>query len=135
MSGRERRRSPRKDCAVLLNFRVVANGASSHLDDTYQASEPGVLKGSIYSANMQGKALNLSERGMYFSSHEKLSVGNRLEIYMTLPRELTGRGQEQVRCSARVVHVEDRADLRGAQGIGAVVERFEPVIIARNWAN
>jgi hypothetical protein len=132
MSGSERRGSPRKECVVPLSFRVLAR--SSQLDDPRAGYEAWASKGSIYSTNMQGEALNLSERGMYFTAREKLNVGERLEVYLTLPRELTGRGPEQVRCSARVVHVEERADLR-AQGIGAFVERFEPVIIARNWAN
>jgi hypothetical protein len=132
MSGSERRGSPRKECAVPLSFRVLA--PSSQLDDPRADYEAWASKGSVHSTNMQGEALNLSERGMYFTAREKLNVGERLEVYLTLPRELTGRGPEQVRCSARVVHVEERADLR-AQGIGAFVERFEPVIIARNWAN
>lgn len=133
MSASERRGSPRKECAVPLSFRVLA--PSAQLDSPKGDYEAWASKGSIYSANLQGEALNLSERGMYFTSREKLSVGERLEIYLTLPRELTGRGPEQVRCSARVVHVEQHEDQRGARGIGAFVERFEPVFIARNWAN
>jgi hypothetical protein len=54
---------------------------------------------------------------------------------MTLPRELTGRSPEEVRCSALVVHVEDHADHQGYTGVGASIERFEPVNVTRNWAN
>ena len=86
-------------------------------------------------ATLEGEALNISERGIYFTSREKLHVGEPLEMYFTLPRELTGRGPELVHCSARVVHVDEAADPRGARGIGATVERFEPVVVARNWAN
>jgi hypothetical protein len=133
MSGKERRSSPRKDCAVPLRFRVLAE--PDHPWEVLTAGHEGAaFKGSFYSAPLRGEAVNLSERGVYFTSHEKLSVGELLEMYFTLPRELTGRGPEQVRCSARVVHVEDRPDL-GRMGIGATVERFEPVMAARNWAN
>ena len=125
MPGKERRGSPRKECAVPLRFRVLTNGNNDNW----------MPKASAYAANLQGEALNLSERGVYFRSKEILIVGELLEIYLTLPRELTGRGPEQVRCSARVVHVEDRADQQGVKGIGASVERFEPMVAPRNWAN
>jgi hypothetical protein len=133
MSARERRNSPRKDCAVPLRFRVLTE--TQHPWEELTTSHGSTVpKGSIYSATLRGEAVNLSERGVYFTSHEKVIVGELLEIYFTLPRELTGRGPEQVRCSARVMHVEDRADL-GALGIGAMVERFEPIVTARDWAN
>ena len=133
MPGNERRNSPRKNCIVPLRFRVLTDPALPWEALTASHESSG-LKGSIYSATLRGEAVNLSERGVYFTSKEKLSVGELLEMYFTLPRELTGRGPEQVRCSARVVHVEDRADL-GALGIGAIVERFEPIVTSHNWAN
>ena len=135
MSGRERRTSPRKQCVVPLRFRVVTNGRNAeaeHSAGSYGLRESKALADAIL---MDGEALNLSERGVYFTSRERLQVGEPLEMYFTLPRELTGRGPEQVRCSARVVHVDDRTDPRGARGIGATVDRFEPVLPPRNWAN
>jgi len=62
-------------------------------------------------------------------------VGEPLEMYFTIPRELTGRTTEHVRCTARVVHVEPRADNQGMLGVGAVVERFEPMSAAHDWGN
>ena len=67
-------------------------------------------------------------------SRQKVSVGEPLEMYFTIPRELTGRSAEQVRCSARVVHVQSHAD-QGMVGVGAAVERFEPMSSARDWGN
>lgn len=84
---------------------------------------------------MDGEVLNLSERGVYFTSRAKLSVGQPLELFLTLPRELTGRTPEQVRCSARVVHVENRSDLGGIVGVGAIVDRFEAVAAMQDWSN
>ena len=55
---------------------------------------------------IEGESVNLSERGIYFRSRQRVNVGEPLEMYFTIPRELTGRSAEQVRCSARVVHVE-----------------------------
>lgn len=126
MAGKERRISPRKDCVVPLRFRVLTNAnavpgkQAAHRAAHYESQE--------------GEAINLSERGIGFRSSKRVNVGEPLEIYFTLPRELTGRSTEQVKCSARVVHVEARADQQGKIGVGAIVERFEP-IGARNWDN
>ena len=135
MSGRERRSSPRKDCAVPLRFRVVTNGRNAQAEEIAASYGMRDSKSFAYAATLEGEALNLSERGVYFTSREKLHVGEPLEMYFTLPRELTGRTHEQVRCSARVVHVDESADQKGARGIGATVERFEPLVAPRNWAN
>ncbi|HXX20695.1 MAG TPA: PilZ domain-containing protein [Candidatus Acidoferrum sp.] len=135
MSGNERRSSPRKECAVPVRFRVVPNGHSAQTDALAADLGAPSIKPSVYAATCEGEAFNLSERGVYFRSRERVNVGERLEMYFTLPRELTGRAPEQVRCSARVVHVEDQADQRGTTGIGAFVERFEPLMEPRGWAN
>jgi|SRR5579864_6052119 len=135
MSGKERRISPRKECIVPLRFRVVTNGRSAQEDEFAASYGMRESKALAQAAMMEGEALNLSERGVYFTSRERLQVGEPLEMYLTLPRELTGRSPEQVRCSARVVHVEDRPDPQGARGIGATVDRFEAVAAARNWDN
>jgi len=135
MAANERRNSPRKGCAVPLRFRVVPNGHSAQTDHLAASLGARPVNPSVYAATCEGEALNLSERGVYFRSRERVNVGERLEMYFTLPHELTGRAPEQVRCSARVVHVEEQADPRGTTGIGAFVERFEPLMEARDWAN
>src|SRR5262249_25261533 len=105
MSGRERRNSPRKLCAVPLRFRVNTNGRNAQME---MAASYGMRdsKTMVQAATMEGQALNISERGVYFTSREPLQVGEALDMFFTLPRELTGRQPEQVRCSARVVHVD-----------------------------
>jgi len=127
MAGKERRISPRKECAVPLRFRIVTNGSADN--------EKRVARATAYHESLEGEAINLSERGIGFRSRQRVSVGEPLELYFTLPRELTGRSPEQVRCSARVVHVEPRADQQGKFGVGAIVERFELVAALRNWGN
>jgi hypothetical protein len=135
MSGRERRTSPRKDCVVPVRFRVVTNGHNAQEAEFAASYGMSESKAAAHASMLEGEALNLSERGVYFTSRERVHVGEPLEMFLTLPRELTGRGPEQVRCSARVVHVEDRPDPQGVRGIGATVDRFEAVAAARNWAN
>jgi hypothetical protein len=131
MSGRERRISPRKDCAVPVRFRVLSHATSPE----FAASGPRQTVSSHARGISEGEAVNLSERGIYFRSRERLTIGAPLEIYFRLPRELTGRSAEEVRCSARVVHVDAETDSDGLSGIGATVERFEPVAMIRNWHN
>lgn len=83
---------------------------------------------------LDGETVNLSERGVYFKSAQKVKIGQSVELYFTLPSELTGRSPEPVKCSARVVHVERPADDRGWLGVGASMERFEPLQRFR-WNN
>ncbi len=135
MSNRERRDSPRKECAVPLRFRILANGDGFHAQEVAQPAELLARKVSAYSPSYEGKALNLSERGLYFTACEKLSIGEPLEIYLTIPRELTGRGPEPVRCRARVVHVDEVYPQQGVKGVGAIVDRYETVAMSRNWGN
>jgi hypothetical protein len=135
MSNRERRDSPRKECAVPLRFRIITNGNGSHAQELAQPEDLSPHKVSSYTPSYEGKALNLSERGLYFTAREKLSIGEPLEIYLTIPRELTGRGPEPVRCRARVVHVDEIYPQQGVKGVGAIVDRYETVAMSRNWGN
>jgi PilZ domain len=132
MSGNERRSSLRKACALPVRLRISGNGQSERLEAGSEDATPPPAAAPIM--ELVAKALNLSERGIYFVCRERLKIGQPIELYFTLPTELTGRAPEDVRCSARVVHVDEdgQAALRG---IGATVEQFEPVAALRNWSN
>ena len=117
------------------DFGCVTNGRNAQADEIAASYGMRESKDADSPRHVGRRSLNLSERGVYFTSRETLQVGEPLEMFFTLPRELTGRGPEQVRCTARVVHVESQADHLGVRGIGATVDRFEPVVAARNWAN
>ncbi|MGH9740271.1 MAG: PilZ domain-containing protein [Candidatus Acidiferrales bacterium] len=134
MSGSERRNSSRKLCTMPVRFRVNGNGGSEQAEELETAQRSEMRSAGVGRSEFVGKALNLSERGVYFTCREKLSIGQPIEMYFTLPSELTGRAPENVRCSARVVHVDEDGHL-GLRGIGASVEQFEPVAAVRNWAN
>jgi PilZ domain len=70
------------------------------------------------------ETVNISELGIYFRSHEHVAFGEELEMSFRLPSELTGRGPEEVRCSARVVHVDASIDGKGTSGVGVAIGRF-----------
>ena len=132
MAGNERRTSPRKICALPLRLRINGNGQSQHAETESEDASPPPAAAPVM--EFTGKALNLSERGVYFTCREKLKIGQAIDLYFTLPTELTGRAPENVRCSARVVHV-DEGTAATENGIGASVEQFEPVAAVRNWPN
>lgn len=134
MTPQERRMVPRKECALPLRFRIRENGVENHPKEPHTHSK-GSAGIPLQNGMFEGVALNLSERGIHFKSREKLTVGQPLEVYFTLPAELTGRNPEAVRCNARVVHVEARPDQNGLTKVGAAVERFETVATPRNWDN
>lgn len=133
MSAPERRVSPRKECVIPVRFRVLEGAAASDASVRSIETARGAATHGHF-GTMEGKTVNLSERGIYFVSAEKVAVGQALELYFTLPAQLTGREAERVRCCARVVHAE-RLDQVGLTGVGAVVERFEPVPTLRTWDN
>jgi hypothetical protein len=149
MSSNERRIASRKSFSIPVRIRPLASEAASVVGDTLSrnamasshattgpiGSSAGTAK-PVHMVDMQdGETVNLSERGIYFKTAQKVKIGQAMELYFTLPRELTGRSPEPVRCSARVVHVEQQSDERGWTGVGACVERFEPLQRFRNWDN
>ena len=131
MAGNERRRSPRKCCALALRYRItVARRAAAAAAGDY--SLPPKLPPLF--PTLAGECLNLSERGICFTARERLAVGTQLEIFLTIPRELTGRESEPVCCRARVTHVEESADHRGLRRIGAAIETFESLVRSSDWS-
>ncbi len=141
MSAKERRFAPRKACAIPLRFRVLSHfvrvgvGAGVSASSSLPGQEALQKLLSARAGIQDGQSINLSERGIYFEARAKLSVGEPIEIYFTLPTELTGRTPEEVRCCARVVHINHGLDAMGTNGVGATIERFEPVKDRRNWDN
>jgi hypothetical protein len=142
MSSKERRISPRKSCAIPVRFRISASGnefmpapwgaatlhgSSSHVCATEQRPSAQEI--------IVGETVNLSERGIGFKSPLRFSIGESIEMFFRLPRELTGRNPEQMRCNARGVHVANESDTQGMTGMGAAVEHLEPMNIRRNWSH
>jgi len=140
MAAKERRIAPRKACAIPLRFRVLSHFVRAGVGTGVSAGSSSTgrelrQKLSVRAGIQGGQSINLSERGIYFRSHSQLSVGEPIEIYFTLPTELTGRSPEAVRCCARVVHIDHGPDAMGTSGVGAAIEHFEPVRDMRSWDN
>jgi PilZ domain len=121
--SKERRVAPRTICTLPVRFRVRTDiFAPAPQQRVYARGEraaaafaPGVL---------DGETVNISAVGIYFKSREHVAFGEELEMFFRLPGELTGRTAEDVRCAARVVHVNASIDGKGTAGIGVAIGRF-----------
>ena len=121
--SKERRVAPRKFCTLPVRFRVRTDifapepqqRAYARGERAAAALAPGVL---------DGETVNISTLGIYFKSRERVAFGEELEMSFRLPGELTGRTAEDVRCEARVVHVNASIDGKGTAGIGVAIGRF-----------
>jgi hypothetical protein len=138
MSSPNRRAVPRKPCLIPIRFMVLSEEfafAGKFMDGTGTDAKnlkPGVAKAMI---PHDGQTVDLSERGIGFKSKQSVSLAQSIELLFTLPTELTGRIPEDVRCTATVVHVDDRRDPDGFISIGAAIQRFERVPPTRTWGN
>jgi hypothetical protein len=105
MQGAERRQLTRHSLRTPLRFRStgVAADKSDHFTE----------------------ALNISRGGFYFASSAPLQVGMPIEVSLRIPGEVTGTTQtEEMRCTARVVHVRNEAYGDGRIGFGAEIVKF-----------
>jgi hypothetical protein len=135
MSNQERRRAPRKECIVPLRFRIIENGHGSCENAVRFTDSASGPKTHGHFGMPQGEVQNLSERGVYFICREKVAAGEEVELFFTLPAELTGRPAESVRCNARIVYAAPLEENPEMTGAGVYVNRFEPLVKVRNWAN
>ena len=113
MNERDRRTETRVSLRVPLKFRLVTDP---------QAGE------------QIAESVNLSQRGLFFSSGTPLKVGMRVEVRMKMPQEISGNPPTEVCCVGRVVHVQP-GWLFGKAGIGVRIERYEPLATRERWAN
>jgi hypothetical protein len=79
------------------------------------------------------ESVNLSQRGLFFSTTAALKVGTQVEVFLKMPHEISGNPPTDVRCVGRVVHVQP-GWLLGRAGVGVRIERYESIARER-WAN
>jgi hypothetical protein len=120
--SKERRVAPRKVYTAPVRFRV-------RRDVFAPAPLRGGARGAQTAATLapdvlEGETVNISHLGIYFKSSGHVAFGEELEMSFRLPGELTGRSAVDVRCNARVVHVNASVDREGTSGIGAAISNF-----------
>ena len=104
MSSRERRIDTRVNVNLPLRFRVL------NIPDSQEEI---------------AESINISQRGILFATAVPLVVGMPLEVSLKMPREPRSQGASDVKCVARVVHIQANAFLGGQSGIGLHIERYE----------
>ena len=110
MSSMKRRAEARIDVRMPIRFRPI--------------TEPP-------SPEQSAESVNISQHGLCFSTTCPLHVGEEVEIYLTMPRELS-ENLMRVRWNARVVHVEPNSPA-GKAGVGVRVERHSPMAKRESW--
>src|SRR5712692_7473960 len=73
------------------------------------------------------EALNVSRGGFFFASSAPLQVGMPIEATLRMPEEVTGNSAQEMRCTARVVHVRNEPYGDGRIGFGAEIEKFQTI--------
>jgi hypothetical protein len=113
MKASERRQLARVNHRTPLRFRAVGVAA----DKTEHFTE----------------ALNVSRGGFFFASSAPLQVGMPIEATIRMPAEVTGNGAQEMRCTARVVHVRNEPYGDGRIGFGVEIEKYQTAAVQERW--
>jgi hypothetical protein len=109
MSSNERRTVPHRAAPIVVRFNVITQEFAA----VGARARVGIPRGArkfleTIPLPQQGETVDRSERGIRFRTRHSLSVGESVEVFFTLPTELTGRAMEEVQCNARVVQVDEK---------------------------
>jgi len=138
MPTEDRRIVPRKPYVMPIRFIVLSEEFAIAGNLERKSAAASETLGTVAARSFlpyQGETVNLSERGVRFKSQQAICLGQTVELFFTLPTELTGRTPEDVRCTAKVVHVDQHPDIQGRTSVGASIERFEHIAPVRTWGN
>jgi hypothetical protein len=100
----------------------------------YDLSLPIIVRAPIDKdvASRTGKTREISNRGVYFTIDNNLSVGTELKLTMILPAEVTGGIEVFIRATGKVIRVDKRSGNCDQEvNVAAVFEMYE---IVRNEA-
>ncbi len=73
----------------------------------------------------KAESVNVSHTGVYFVTDYPVEVGSPLEMFLQMPKEVTGKTAADLRCTARVVHVQPNCFPGGKSGVGVHIERYD----------
>jgi hypothetical protein len=72
------------------------------------------------------ETLDVSTRGIYFTSNQRLAVGTRVRLSHTLPLQANDSSWLVVDAKARVIRVEENPDhVAGRVGIAAMIDNYK----------
>jgi len=80
------------------------------------------------SESVHAQTCDVSTRGLYFTSNQRLAVGTRIGLSLTLPLDATEASRVVVDAKAKVVRAEENPDsVVGRFGIAAVIDSYNNV--------
>jgi hypothetical protein len=80
------------------------------------------------------ETVNMSQSGFCIATDFELQVGMQVELFLKIPREVSGDDTTEVRCVARVVRV-DAGSIGGKLSVGMRIERYEPLKTRDRWVS
>lgn len=73
----------------------------------------------------RAQSLNLSERGVFFTTTAPFTRGDLIEVLLKMPKEITGQPPTEWRCTGMVVRIERGARPERKIGVGVAFHRCE----------
>jgi hypothetical protein len=77
------------------------------------------------------ESVNLSENGVYFTTDCVLHEGEIVELFLSMPEELTGAPAAIWQCTGHVAHVHPTGSPRGILGVGVQFDCYEISLIPK----
>jgi hypothetical protein len=74
---------------------------------------------------LHAQSVNLSERGIFFVADRIFQRGEAVEVFLQMPKEVTGEPPTEWRCTGLVVHVQSMSGAKGRQGVGVRFDCYE----------
>jgi hypothetical protein len=102
MRGAERRLTPRFRLRVPMAFHRI---------------------GKLFGGESVARAINISTEGVFFATYLTLTIGEHIELALTMPKRLCGTESSQRRYTGRVVHRS--LMLGGLLGVGVQLLCYE----------
>jgi Tfp pilus assembly protein PilZ len=66
----------------------------------------------------EAATLNISSRGVYFTTDASVSEGLLVQVLLNMPREVAGHEPKEWRFTGRIAHVESLGSQKDASGVG-----------------
>jgi len=73
----------------------------------------------------QEESVNLSQHGVYFATDMPFREGETVEVFFSMPEEITDEPTTEWRCTGHVVRVDRAAASSGKLGIGVRFDCYE----------
>jgi hypothetical protein len=109
MTRTERRLAERLNLKIPLRVRIA---------------KPGALEQTT-------ESLNISSRGISFTTNLSLCKGTPLHLVFEMPEEVTHKAASEWRCTGHVVHVQENCSPKGATCVGVRFDCYEVFLRVR----